>query len=319
MEIKENKKTLFLIHQHADPDAVGSSYFLSQIFSGDVASPTPPSRLGKTLSSFLDLDVQRTVDFKNYEQIVVLDTSNPSQLEPLVIPKDKDITLVIDHHLSNSWEDDIELHFEDRTSCSEIVYDMVKKEDLTEKEGIALISGILTDTSFLKRGDSRTFLSLGEILEKSGVSIQAVKGVLYESRSYSEKIARLKGGKRSSFTEVDGVIIAHTEIGAFEGSVTSYLLKGGADIAFCLNRSKKKNALRISGRASEKLVKKGMDVGKIFTDLSKKRKNMDGGGHPGAAVLSVSNLSKENDHYVNLCLDRIISTVKEKGLSQRKR
>ncbi len=312
MGIKEGKKTLFLIHQHADPDAIGSSYYLSKRFPGDVASPTAPSKSGKNLLSFLDFRLNRSVDFEEYEQIVVIDTSSPEQLEPLEVPSHD--VLVIDHHPSNSW--DGKVHLEDRTSCAEIVYEMFKKEDLTEKEGLGLAAGILTDTSSLQRGDSRTFLSLGEILERSGVELRDVKEVLYEKRSFSEKVARLKGAGRSSFIESDGVIIAHTEIGAFEGSVASYLLKGGADAALALNRSEEK--LRISGRAVEDLVEEGIDLGRIFRGLSEGKKDMEGGGHPGAAVLTVSDVSEESEHYLDLCLDSIVSSIKERELGRSK-
>lgn len=318
MRIKEGKSTLFLIHQHADPDAIGSSYYLSRIFSGDVASPTSPNKSGKNLLSFLNFEIQHSVNFEDYEQVIVLDTSGPDQLAPLDPPSDGTLVLVIDHHLSNSWGEEVELHFEDRTSCSEIVYEITDTETLTRKEGIALAAGILTDTSFLKRGDSRTFLSLGEILEKSGIDLYEVKDILYERRSYSEKVARLKGVKRSSFIETDGFIIAHTEIGAFEGSVASYLLKGGADIALGFNHSEEKDFLRISGRVVKDMVEKGIDLGKIFRNLSKQRKDTEGGGHPGAAVLTVSNVSEEKNHYLELCLDSIISLIKEKELGRGK-
>ncbi|MBS3817293.1 MAG: DHH family phosphoesterase [Candidatus Thermoplasmatota archaeon] len=314
MEIDKGKTSLFLIHQHADPDAIGSSYYFSKNYGGDVASPTSPSKSGQKLLSFLDFTLNHEVDFEIYDQVIILDTPHPDQLKPLDTPLEK--TSIIDHHPSNSWDRDV--HFEDRTSCSEIVYDLIEPEDLTRKEGVALASGILSDSSSLQRGDFKTFLTLGKILKKADIDLQDVKNILFEPRSHSEKIARLKGTERSSFEETEGFIIAHTEIGAFEGSVASYLLEGGADIALAVNRSGNNDDLRISGRAVDEVTERGVDIGKIFKDISKDKKDMHGGGHPGAAVLNVSSISKEERSYLDLCMNEIVSSIKEKGLDRPK-
>ncbi|MEF8836114.1 MAG: DHH family phosphoesterase, partial [Candidatus Thermoplasmatota archaeon] len=245
MEIEKDEKLLFLIHQHADSDAVGSAYFLQRRWGGKVASPTGPSGTGKNLLTFLGLSLYNDIDSSEFDRIIVLDTPDPDQLEPFELPDDE--RLIIDHHKNSSWDE--EIFFRDRTSCCEIVYEREKPEELTKEEGVALIGGIFTDTSSLYRGDFKTFEVLSEIMKKSGVSLDEVRSILFDKRSYSEKIARLKGAQRSSQIEVNGFIIVKTEIGAFEGSVSSYLLRGGADIAF--SGSENESGFRISGRAVE--------------------------------------------------------------------
>ncbi len=309
MEIDKDKDILFLIHRHADPDAVGSAYFALQRWGGEIASPGAPDSTGQKLLSFLEIDILHTVDFDRYDQVIILDTPDPSQLEPFAPPIEK--TSIIDHHSTNGWEK--EVFYIDRTACSEVLYEMENPLDLSFKEGIALISGILTDTSNLQRGTLTTFQNLSDIMEKSGVDLERVKKILFEERSYSEKLARLKGAQRSSFREVNGYIIAKTQIGAFEASVSSYLLKGGADVAF--TSSEDDENFRVSGRASEKVLEKGIDMGSLFQSIAEDNREVEGAGHPGAAVLSGTGSAEE---YLDSCVDRMTERIEKEGLGKAK-
>ncbi len=309
MEIDKDKDILFLIHRHADPDAIGSAYFLQSRWGGIVASPTGPSGTGKNLLTFLEFELIDDFEFEDFESVIVLDTPEKIQLEPLIPPED--MMTVIDHHKNSTWEGDVLI--EDRTSCCEIVYELERPEELTEKEAVALISGILTDTSSLYRGTAQTFKTLSEIMSKSGVSLDQVRSILYDKRSYSEKVARLKGGQRSTFHEVNGFIIALTEIGAFESSVSNYLLQGGADVA--LSGSENEDSFRISGRAKKNTVDIGIDMSKIFQMVAENEPELSGGGHPGAAVLAGKGDLKR---HLDICKQKITENIKEKGLGKSK-
>ncbi len=309
MEIEKDEEILFLIHQHADPDAIGSAYFLQRRWGGKIASPTGPSGPGKNLLTFLGIELNNEIEFSEFDRIVVLDTPDPSQLEPFEPPEDK--RFIIDHHRSSSWEGDI--FFRDRTSCCEIVYEMEEPRELTKEEGIALIGGIYSDTSSLCRGTSETFKILSEIMEKSGVELEEVRSVLFDKRSYSEKIARIKGAQRSFHREVNGFIIMKTEIGAFEGSVSSYLLRGGADIAF--SGSEDEEGFRISGRAKEDVLERGIDIGRLFESIQKDDSKASGGGHPGAGVLTGEGSVEK---YLDLCIEKIVDEIKDQGLGKSK-
>ncbi len=309
MEIEKDEEILFLIHQHADPDAIGSAYFLQRRWGGKIASPADPSGTGQNLLTFLRFQLYDEVDFSEFDRIVILDTPDPTQLEPFEPPEEK--RFVIDHHLNSSWDEDI--FFKDRTSCCEIVYEMEEPKELTREEGLALISGIFTDTSSLRRGTSETFRVLSEIMEKSRVPLEDVKSILFDERSYSEKIARLKGVQRSSFREVNGYIIVKTEIGAFEGSVSSYLLKGGADIAF--SGSEDEGRFRISGRAVEDVLECRIDLGRMFKSIQEDDPEVYGGGHPGAGVLSGKGSVEK---YLDLCVEKAVDEIKEKGIGKPK-
>lgn len=308
MKIDKGKKTLILIHNNSDPDAIGSAFFLKNRYSGVVATPGKPDKLGKKLLNYLDLELDYSIN-EDYEQLIILDTPDPRQLEPFEY--DEDEALIIDHHNTKNWNTDVE--YFSRTSCAEIVFDLIKPDSLSKKETIALISGIITDTSDLRRGDFRTFRTLGNILELNGTTLNEVREIISESMSYSEKIARLKGAERLSYCETNGIIIAKSKVSSFESSVSGSLLGLGADISY--TGSQRDEEYLISGRAKEDIIERGFDIGSIFKDLSEECSDLSGGGHEGAGVLSGKG---DVEKYLNKCVNRSLKKIRELGISNSK-
>lgn len=312
MDFFEGKKTLFLSHQNADPDAVGCLYFLRNRYGGIIGLPDEPDKRGKRLANFLEMDYSICPSPAEYEQVVVVDTPDPKQLEPIPVIEEK--TIVIDHHKSNRWDEwDIQLIYKDRGSCAEIIYEMVEPEDMTEKEVFALTAGILTDTSYLNRADERTFRILAELFSHSEITISQVKKELFKRRTYSEKICRLKGAKRSSFEKVNGYLIAYTKVNSFESSACDILLKAGADVAFSV--SERDEGIIISGRTRDSMLKLGMDLGAMMKVISSTKENTSGGGHPGAAVFKGN---CDSDKVLRELIAKVTEEIKVKGWYRRK-
>ncbi|MFO7991962.1 MAG: DHH family phosphoesterase [Thermoplasmata archaeon] len=312
MGLPEGKKTLFLSHQNADPDAVGCLYFLQSRYRGDIGLPDEPDKRGKRLADYLEMEYTICPSPEEYEQIVVVDTPDPKQLEPIPIVEEK--TTVIDHHRANLWAGwDVEMIYEDRGSCAEIIYEMVKPRDMTEKEVFALTAGILTDTSYLNRADEGTFRILSELFSRSEITISQVKRELFKKRTYSEKICRLKGAKRSSFQKVNGYLIAYTKVNSFESSACDILLKAGADVAFTV--SERDDGIIISGRTRDSMLELGMDLGAIMKVVSSAKESASGGGHPGAAVFK-GNCNSEQ--ILRELLAKVTEEIKKNGWYRRK-
>ncbi len=305
--IRPHLKTLFLSHQNADPDAIGSLYFLQNRYDGDVALPNPPDRKGKPLAEYLCMEYILPPLREEYEQYVILDTPNPSQLEPINPPEEK--TIIIDHHPVDGWGR--EIYSEDRTSCAEIVFDMEDPDVLARDEGIGLLAGILTDTSGFRRGDSKTFRTTATIMERSGADIQDVYQVISSKRTYSEKICRLKGAERSSHIRENGFLIAYTFVNSFESSVCEMLLGAGADISF--SGSQRGDDFLISSRGRNDLIRYDLDLGRMFHNLADEHENIYGGGHYGAAVLKGEGDVTE---YMKLVVDGSRDMIKEKEVSR---
>ncbi|MFO8110679.1 MAG: DHH family phosphoesterase [Thermoplasmata archaeon] len=306
-KVRPGLKTLFLSHQSADPDAIGCLYFLQKRYEGDVALPNPPDRRGKPLAEYLGLDYGLPPLKTNYEQYVVVDTPNPQQLDPIELPLNK--TVIIDHHPSNGW--DIDVFTEERTSCAEMIYELVDPETLSKDEGIALVAGILTDTSGFSRGTCETFRILSDIMDASGITIPEVYSIISSERSYSEKICRLKGAERSSHLRENGFLIAYTYVKSFESSVCGMLLRAGADIAF--TGSQRGDEFLISSRCLNEMVEHGVSLGEIFHDLAEDVQELSGGGHTGAAVLKGKGDVKE---YMTLLVQRTQGLIREKDISR---
>ncbi len=307
MYIPSGGDTLFLSHQNADPDAIGSLYILGSRYEGHIGLPDKPSAVGKRLAEYLELDYRVCPDVSVYEKIVVVDTPDPNQLNPIEL-EESDL-LVIDHHKTNLWER--EVFFRDRTSCAEIIYDIIEPSELTEKEGVALLAGIIADTSNLRRGDSLTFKTLSEIMSLSNVTIEQVLSILSSKRSYSENICRLKGAKRSSFQKANGYIVAYSKVSSYESSVCKMLLSAGADVAFVA--SQRGNDVLISARAKSELLKKGFDVGKIFKNTSESFKGLSGSGHPGAGVIQGEGDAENSLSYI---VDKALEMIRESGIEK---
>lgn len=308
MIIKKGIPTLFLTHQNADADGIACLYFLREKFGGDVGLPNVPSRTGKKLANYLDMDYIVEPRLETYEQIIIVDTPDPNQLSPIDLD-DRDF-IVIDHHSRHHWSRDI--IYKDRTSCAEIVYELVDPAKLYYKEGFALTAGILTDTSNLKRADWQTLKTLSDILYRTDVSLNEVRKMLQGSRSFSEKICRLKGAKRLNYKKVNGLLIAFSKVSSFESSISSMLLKTGADIGFTVS-DRDGGKFLLSARGREEITKKGIHLGDILKEISSRYEGITGGGHPGAAVLKGDG---DADDILNECVEKTVEIILERDIER---
>ncbi len=311
MKLGEGGKTLIISHQNADADSIGSVYFLSRRYNGTVLLPNGPDRVGKKLLEFLNLEVKdpSSVEMDDYDRIVVVDTPTPEQLLPIELPDEG--TTIIDHHDTNSWDE--EVFYKNRTSCAEIVFELIGAKDLTRKEAVALGSGIITDTSGLKRARSDTLTTLAQVLELGDIDLPEIFDIIYHDRNYSENVCRLKGAERLSFREVNGYLVAWTKVGSFESSVSNSLIALGADVAF--TGSQRGGDLLISARSKNGLMEKGLDLGSVVKELTEDIDRLNGGGHPGAAVLKGQG---DVDRMITELVDRVSDWVREKRIERKK-
>jgi nanoRNase/pAp phosphatase (c-di-AMP/oligoRNAs hydrolase) len=90
-----------------------------------------------------------------------------------------------------------------------------------------------------------------------------------------------------------------------ESSVCKALLGIGADVAFV--GSQRDEKFRISARARQDLVRKGMHLGKILDEVGGETSS-SGGGHAGAAGLTGTG---DVEALLNICLSRSMSFFRE--------
>lgn len=299
-------KNLILMHQNADGDAIGSAIALKLGFQNvDIGVFEGVSKIAKKILGELDCKIIENPNLENYNKIIVLDTSSPSQLE--VDFGDVDY-IIIDHHTkSNFWINPLYYYCDEtKTSCSEIIYQILKLANIkiSKKIAIAILCGILTDTSHLRFSNNNTFLTVFKILEESKLDFQHLFSIIEDDDfDTSKKIAHLKAFQRMKFDVVDDVAIAYTKLGAFEGSASKALVSVGADIAFVGSQHGKE--ARISVRAKN-FISEQINIGKFMVEIGRKN-NCKGGGHVGAGGLSCIG---DVDKLLKLCVEKMKQKLK---------
>ena len=279
LEILRRENKLIIIHESADPDALGSAIALSRIFGGDIDISGGINRIaGKMLDLFQINSVQEP-DFSEYETIIVLDTASPTQLYRV---PDR-VSLVIDHHMdSGEWNFAEHKIIEERAwSCTQIIKWILERDgiEIDDKTSLALLMGMYSDTKGLSMGDHFLLKDVADCMEISGVDIQFLKEML-KDEGQNVRISIMKGFQRLRFRNFGNVLVVWTKSSSYEGAVANRLIEAGADIA--LVGSERDGFIRVTGRASDSMVKRGFHLGRFFSSLGYIMEG-EGGGHDGAA------------------------------------
>ncbi len=317
--LKENecKDIIILPHEQPDLDAYASCWGLKELLSRLklnplVLLPSIPMELNYILHTmnFPLFDSDRNKIYKNRGRdtrkcIILVDFSNPERIEKKEIKSitdQADIMVAIDHHYAKQVGNLNYLLYKPYNSTSEIITELIIALDyssiLENKDlSTALIGGILIDTSFLDRANSKTFYLLS-ILSNYGSYSKIASTLKRIPRNIDEKIARLKGAQRTKIYRIDNTLIVFTKVGSYESSVASSLVKLGADIAIVT--SKKQHVTRIIGRS-----RININLGEIFRTIADKYGYI-GGGHSGAAVLTIQ---QKNDERVETIINELYKSI----------
>lgn len=299
-ELEKDGGTLVLLHGNADPDAIASAFAVQEAFPAvTIGAAGGLDRLSKVLSSTLGIESFEDVTGVPRRRILILDTSGPEQLEGSIDLSD---AIVIDHHARNDrWKAAKMYHCDDsKSSCSEIIYELLKAAGRKPSKSVslALMFGILTDTGYFKFAKPSTLVTFSELMAVHNVHMDEAMELVDLDVDISERVSQLKGAQRLRYWKAGDYIVATSQGSAFEASVCKALLNLGADIAFV--GSQRGDQFRISARATQAVVRKGLHLGKLLGDVGSETTN-GGGGHPGAAGLTgigdveaILNIAAEN-------------------------
>ncbi len=279
------KRKVILVHGNADMDAIGSAYALSRSFpESDIFAPNGIDRVAKMVSEKMDVHILENCDISSYEQIVIVDTSSPDQLE-----MDQELpegTIVIDHHMpTGKWDGYTFYCDEGRTSCCEIVKELLDTAgiEITRDVALMLMGGMLTDSGHFMFANSDLLFAFGDLMRRCGIDMDEAQDLTKAPVSMSEKVAMLKAIERTKFDRVGNLIVATSYGGSFEASSCRAIMAAGADVVFV--GSQRENEFRLSARATQDAVRKGVHLGDIMKGIGTETMS-DGGGHGGAAGLS---------------------------------
>lgn len=191
--IDSAESILLLSHETPDGDAVGSVLSMYNFLIS----------INKTVDMVLS-DVPKVFDFlpsidkvvdntsKKYDLGIVLDCATRERIgqKEDILANCKN-TICIDHHISNTNYCDINLIEGNISSCSQVVYYLLKDWNISFNENIlkCITTGVLTDTNGFGNNnvDSDTFTMAAEII-KCGVNIHDIyqRVLLYKTKSQYE-------------------------------------------------------------------------------------------------------------------------------------
>ena len=285
-ELLKTDNKVILVHSNADMDAIGSAFAISACFPhGDIFAPGGIDRVAGLVAEKLDIKVLEECNLDDYDLVVVVDTSSPEQLKPAVesIPEG---SVVIDHHKpTGKWEG---MHFlcdDKRVSCCEIIKDIIEyaEVEMPRNAAMALLGGMLTDSGHFQYANPPLMRSFADILQKNEIHMDEVFSLTRLQMMMSERIAVMKAVGRIKFDSVGDMIVATSYGGSFEASSCRALIMAGADVVFV--GSQRDEEFRISSRATQEIVRKGIHLGDIVSGVGGET-DTDGGGHGGAAGIS---------------------------------
>lgn len=290
---RKSKRILLVPHNCPDPDAMGSALALafgleqmgkrvSIALLGSLNEPT------KNLLNHVDYELTENPDYKNQDLIVVLDTNSPLLFDINALNKSPAKKVLIDHHSSktdmlNTF--DASYVDENAVSTTQIVYSILKNLGVKPDREICLpiAVGLVVDSAFFIASKPETFKLLYDLLIEGDMKFQEVLDAITTPRTVSERIACIKGAQRMKITRVgEDMIIAVSEVSAYEGNVAKFLIKLGADVSF-VGSVHDGEEVRISSRATNRMIDLGLHLGR---DILPKVSDLiagDAGGHAGAA------------------------------------
>ncbi|ASJ00638.1 DHH family phosphoesterase [Thermococcus gorgonarius] len=311
----KGKSFLLLCHHNADPDSLGSAIAFALYLKSvgvekvRIGVAQSVSSYAKKLLAFSPVPVEKNPSVEE-DVVVIFDTSSLEQLEPVEIPTGKTVVL-IDHHMEKEKPIKAQIAVVDssRTSTAEIVWELFKYLGFYNEAAVkALLAGIVTDTANFRFANAKTFKAVSEMLERfplqMGEIFQLVAPVSDENIDQAKRIAMLKACQRLEIKKFRRYIIAVSKVSAYESLACKTFLSLGADIAIV---GSEKKGVRISARAKESLVKKGLHLGKIMEKVGPIIDG-SGGGHAGAAG---ANGKKNLDEAVRFILKEIEKFLKE--------
>ncbi len=304
------KPGIILLHHNADLDAVGSALALKFAYpSYSIGALQNISQISKRfLKHFENITVLQKPSLDQFKTIVILDSSTPSQVG--ISPDLYNELIVIDHHVrSESWKTDLYYCDDSKTSCAEIIFELLEfiNISITSEIALALSVAILADTGHFKYATHETFMNYARLLKLGGLRISKILEMVEntESLTKSQRIAQLKGAQRLRFQQVNGYLVASSILSSYEASMCKHLLLLGADVAFV--GAQREEQIRISARAVGELVEKGLHLGEFLKSLASELL-CEGGGHDGAAGL---NGSGDVEMALNACMNKISEILKK--------
>ncbi|MFQ6065169.1 MAG: bifunctional oligoribonuclease/PAP phosphatase NrnA, partial [Candidatus Bathyarchaeia archaeon] len=227
---------VLLCHHNADPDAICSAFAFSKLLKRlrpkltvEIGAAQGPSRLSKHLLNSLPVQLTTQPHIEAADVIVLLDTNTIQQLDGWSeqVKSSNAPLIIIDHHASHPETERLAkicVAVEEASSTCEIIHRFFKEAEveLEEVEAKALFLGIAFDTRHFILANSETLKTVANLIE-AGVNPRETLALLSLPISHSERVARLKAGRRAKIKKIDEWLIAFSHVGAYQASAARAL------------------------------------------------------------------------------------------------
>jgi len=314
---KAKDSVALVLHQSADPDAVGSAAALAHLLHLEAKVPfqifsESLNRSANNVASFFDLEIAPPQNLTNHSTIVLIDLNNIEQMGNLApnLPSKGAIVFCIDHHALHKDLPKLAnyiLHNDQIRSTAELVLQLWKESsyEMTADVATQLACGVVYDSRHFHIALKSTFENF-LILLQYGADYNRVLKLLSTPLDKSERIARLKAAQRVVVYDEFDLLITATSIRSYEASACRALIGLGADIAIAC--AMKKDEVRISARSTLAVNQEtGLDLARDVMEPLGEMIGGAGGGHPLAAG---ANGIASSDHALGLALQLLRKTLK---------
>ncbi len=297
--IKNARGSSFLIltHHNADADALGSALALKLsleqlAYKVSVGAAESINRSSKKIVQGYSVLIDP--DCSKFDRIILVDTSVPEQLASV---KNLRADIVIDHHPPGKLAENAITYIDPNSkSISQMALKIIRKFGVTIDYEVSklLAIGLITETAFFRLADLDVLETLVELL-KNGVRFEELLKMLDNPPAVSDSIAALKAANRAEAYRIGDLLVVFSELSSHEAPAARALVRMGADIAVVF--AKQDSELRISSRAKQTAIDKGIDLVPIFREVGEIIEG-SGGGHPmaGSANGKIKNKNKALKH-----------------------
>ncbi len=312
------KMVVLLCHHNADPDAICAAFAFSHLLRSlrpklnvEIAATQGISRLSKFLLKSLPIELTAQPSIEKADFIALLDTNTVQQLgEWSEQVRETDSPLVvIDHHASHPETErlaTLSVTDEGASSTCEIVYQFFREAEVkpTAVEAKALFLGIAFDTRHFVLANSSTLKTVADLID-AGVNVEETLPLLSLPIETSERIARLKAGKRMKLIKMDGWLVALSHVSAYQASAARALIGLGAHVAVVAGQ--RRDTVQVSLRACRDFYEEtGVHLGRdVAKPLGEYLRGMGGGHSVSAGANGLGNVDSSLKRCVRLLRERL--------------
>jgi len=312
-QIQDAEHILVVTHERPDGDAIGSllGFGLSLRDANKRVEMVCPDGVPVNMRFLEGSDLIRKSPKGNFDFVIVLDCSDLGRTAD-VLDNFKKIDLNIDHHKTNDNFARVNIVRNQAVSTSEIVFELIKKTDLSFNKDVsnALTMGLITDTlGFRTPNVTPRALQVGAELMEIGADFHDIYYQSLVKRSFQS--ARI-WGKGLSNLEMDDHIV-WTNLTIADRKAVNYPGKDDADLINMLSSidgpvisivfvEQPAGFVKISWRAQP-----GYDISKLAVKFG-------GGGHAAASGAEVYGIMQEVIKIVLHETRELLENIEKEGI-----